>query len=196
LMGAELKDGTHLPADLAIVGIGILPNDDLACAAGLAVDGGIVVDKQCRTSAPDIYAAGDCARFPWHGEPTRLESVQNAIDQAEHAAAAMLGDERDYDPVPWFWSDQYDVKLQIVGLNRGYTDCVLRPGKREGSASVWYYRDEALIAVDAMNDALSYGIAKKVLEGRRSIPKAIAADSAADLKPFLTSSLTKRADAN
>ena len=97
--------------------------------------------------------------------------MQNAIDQAEHAAAAMLGEQRPYDPVPWFWSDQYDVKLQIAGLNRGYTDCVLRPGKREGSASVWYYRDEALIAVDAMNDALSYGIAKKVLEGRRSIPE-------------------------
>ena len=185
MTGVELKDGTHLPADLAIVGIGIVPNDELARAAGLAVDSGIVVDGQCRTSAPDIYAAGDCARFPWRGGPTRLESVQNAIDQAEHAAAAMLGKQRAYDPVPWFWSDQYDVKLQIAGLNRGYTDCVLRPGKREGSASVWYYRDEALIAVDAMNDALSYGIAKKVLEGRRSIPKATAADPAADLKPFL-----------
>jgi 3-phenylpropionate/trans-cinnamate dioxygenase ferredoxin reductase component len=190
LTGAELKDGSRLPADLAVIGIGILPNDDLARAAGLAVDGGIVVDGQCRTSAPDIYAAGDCARFPWRGEATRLESVQNAIDQAEHAAAAMLGEQRDYDPVPWFWSDQYDVKLQIAGLNRGCTDCVLRPGKREGSASVWYYHDEALIAVDAMNDALSYGIAKKVLEGRRSIPKAIAADVAADLKPFLTSHAT------
>ena len=188
LTGTELKDGTHLPADLAIVGIGILPNDDLARAAGLSVDSGIVVDGQCRTSAPDIYAAGDCARFPWRGEPTRLESVQNAIDQAEHAAAAMLGEQRDYNPVPWFWSDQYDVKLQIAGLNRGYTDCVLRPGKREGSASVWYCRDDTLIAVDAMNDALSYGIAKKVLEAGRSIPKAMAADSAADLKPFLTSS--------
>jgi 3-phenylpropionate/trans-cinnamate dioxygenase ferredoxin reductase component len=196
LTGAELKDGSRLPADLAIVGIGVLPNDDLARAAGLAVDNSIVVDGQCRTSAPDIYAAGDCTRFPWRGEPTRLESVQNAIDQAEHAAAAMLGEQRDYDPVPWFWSDQYDVKLQIAGLNRGYSDCILRPGKREGSASVWYYRNEALIAVDAMNDALSYGIAKKVLEGRRSIPKAIASDSAADLKPFLTSSLTTRADAN
>jgi 3-phenylpropionate/trans-cinnamate dioxygenase ferredoxin reductase component len=196
LTGVALNDGMHLPTDLAIVGIGILPNDDLARTAGLAVDNGIVVDGQCRTSAPDIYAAGDCARFPWRGEPTRLESVQNAIDQAEHAAAAMLGEQRPYDPVPWFWSDQYDVKLQIAGLNRGYTDCVLRPGKREGSASVWYYRNDALIAVDAMNDALSYGIAKKVLEGRRSIPKAITADSAADLKPFLTSSLTALSDAN
>jgi len=187
LTGVTLKDGTHLPADLAIVGIGILPNDELARAAGLAVDSGILVDGQCRTSAPDIHAAGDCARFPWRGEPTRLESVQNAIDQAEHAAATMLGERRDYDPVPWFWSDQYDIKLQIAGLNRGYTDCVLRPGKRAGSVSVWYYRAETLIAVDAMNDALSYGIAKKVIEAGRSIPKAIAADAGADLKSFLTS---------
>ena len=186
LTGAALKDGTHLPADLAIVGIGILPNDDLARAAGLAVDSGVVVDGQCRTSAPDIYAAGDCARFPWRGEPTRLESVQNAIDQAEHAAAAMLGEQRDYNPVPWFWSDQYDIKLQIAGLNRGYTDCVLRPGKRAGSASVWYYRGAALIAVDAMNDALSYGVGKKVLEAGRTIPKAAVANPGTDAKAFLS----------
>ena len=186
LIGAELTDGPRLPADVAIVGIGVSPNEELARAAGLAIDNGIVVDGQCRTSAPGIYAAGDCTRFSWRGEPTRLESVQNAIDQAEHAAAAMLGEQRGYDPVPWFWSDQYDVKLQIAGLGRGYSDCVLRPGKREGSASVWYYRGDMLIAVDAMNDALSYGIAKKVLEAGRSIPKAITADGAADLKPYLT----------
>ncbi|HJT15152.1 MAG TPA: FAD-dependent oxidoreductase [Dongiaceae bacterium] len=190
VIGAELADGTRLSADVAIVGIGVSPNEELARRADLAVDNGIVVDGQCRTSAPDIYAAGDCARFPWRGAPTRLESVQNAIDQAEHAAAAMLGEQRTYDPVPWFWSDQYDVKLQIAGLGRGCTDCVVRPGKREGSASVWYYRADTLIAVDAMNDALSYGIAKKVLEAGRSIPKAIAADVAVDLKPYLTAHAT------
>jgi 3-phenylpropionate/trans-cinnamate dioxygenase ferredoxin reductase subunit len=184
--GVRLKDGTLLEADLAIVGIGINPNDDLARAAGLAVENGIVVDRQCRTSDPNVYAAGDCANFPWRGARTRLESVQNAIDQAEHAAAAMLGADADYDPVPWFWSDQYDVKLQIAGLNRGYTDCVLRPGKREHSASAWYYRDDALIAVDSMNDALSYGIGKKVLEARRTIPKAVAADPSSDLKGWLS----------
>lgn len=183
--GARLKDGTLLEADLVIVGIGIIPNDDLARAAGLAVENGIVVDGQCRSSDPNIYAAGDCANFPWRGVRTRLESVQNAIDQAEHAAAAMLGTDADYDPVPWFWSDQYDIKLQIAGLNRFYTDCVSRPGKREHSASVWYYRDDALIAVDAMNDALSYGIGKKVLEARRTIPKAVAGDPSSDLKGWL-----------
>lgn len=186
LVGAALKDGTRLPADLAIVGIGIVPNDGLALSAGLAVDDGILVDGLCRTAAPEVYAAGDCARFEWRGVSTRLESVQNAIDQAEHAAAAMLGQQDSYDPVPWFWSDQYDVKLQIAGLNRGYTDCILRRGKRAGSASVWYYREDALVAVDAMNDALSYGIGKKALETGRSIPKAIVGDPGIDAKALLS----------
>jgi 3-phenylpropionate/trans-cinnamate dioxygenase ferredoxin reductase subunit len=185
LTGVELGDGTRLPADLAIVGIGILPNDEGARAAGLAVDNGILVDGQCHTSAPDIYAAGDCARFRWRGELIRLESVQNAIDHAEHAAAAMLGEQRDYDPVPWFWSDQYDVKLQIAGLNRGYTDCILRPGRREGAGSVWYCRDDVMIAVDAMNDALAYGIGKKLLDARRPVPASKIRDLNFDLKTLV-----------
>jgi 3-phenylpropionate/trans-cinnamate dioxygenase ferredoxin reductase subunit len=172
----------HLKADLVIVGIGVLPNDDLARAAGLQVENGIAVDAQGRTSDPDIFAAGDCASFPWRGVRTRLESVQNAIEQAEHAAAAMLGATEPYDPVPWFWSDQYDVKLQIAGLNRGYDQVVTRPGKRPGSQSVWYYRQGALIAVDAMNDALAYAFGKKALGSGKSIPPAIAADPTADLK--------------
>lgn len=185
LVGARLKDGALLDADLAIVGIGIVPNDDLARAAGLRVDSGIAVDGRCRTSAPEIFAAGDCANFPWRGVRTRLESVQNAIDHAEHAAAAMLGAAGEYDPVPWFWSDQYDVKLQIAGLNRGYTAVVPRPGKRERSASVWYYRGDVLIAVDAMNDALSYGIGKKLLEAGGTIPRTAVADPSRDLKGWL-----------
>src|SRR5262249_35766776 len=155
LNGAELADGGRLPADLAIVGIGVEPHDELARAAGLGVANGILVDGSCRTSDPDIFAAGDCACFPWQGLPTRLESVQNAVDQAEHAAAAMLDAAADYDPQPWFWSDQYDVKLQIAGFCRGYDATVVRPGKREQSQSVWYYRAGALVAVDAMNDALA-----------------------------------------
>ncbi|HWA44247.1 MAG TPA: FAD-dependent oxidoreductase [Hypericibacter adhaerens] len=188
LTGARLADGTRIEADLAIVGIGVLPDKGLAIRADLDVDDGIIVDGQCRTSDPDIFAAGDCTSFPWRGERIRLESVGNAIEQAEHAAACMLGETKDYDPVPWFWSDQYDVKLQIAGFHRGYTDTVLRPGKREQSQSVWYYRGEALVAVDAMNDALAYGIGKKVLEARRSIPKAAAADPAVELKTWLTAS--------
>ncbi|HVZ01640.1 MAG TPA: FAD-dependent oxidoreductase [Dongiaceae bacterium] len=179
---AQLKDGRRIETDLVVVGIGVTPNDDLARAAGLAVENGITVDERCRTSDPHVFAAGDCANFPWRGTRTRLESVQNAIDQAEHAAAAMRGATAAYDPAPWFWSDQYDVKLQIAGLNRGYDETVLRPGKRPGSQSVWYYRQEALIAVDAMNDGLAYAFGKKALEAGRSIPKAVAADPAADLK--------------
>ena len=186
LVGVELAGGMRLAADIAIVGIGIAPNEELARAAGLAVDKGIVVDGMCRTSAPEIYAAGDCARFQWRGISTRLESVQNAIDQAEHAAAAMLGEQRAYDPVPWFWSDQYDVKLQIAGLNAGYTDCVIRPGKRPESASVWYFRGDTLVAVDAMNDALAYGIGKKLLDAGRATSKAAVADPATDTKALLS----------
>jgi len=185
LTGARLKDGGTMEIDLAIVGIGILPNDELARRAGLGIDNGIVVDGQCRCSAPDIFAAGDCASFPWRGQRTRLESVQNAIDQGEHAAGAMLGNVSDYDPTPWFWSDQYDVKLQIAGLNRGYTEAVARPGKREHSQSVWYYRGDDLLAVDAMNDALAYVFGKKALDARRTIPREVATDPAADLKAWL-----------
>jgi 3-phenylpropionate/trans-cinnamate dioxygenase ferredoxin reductase subunit len=178
----QMKDGTRLPADLVIVGIGVLPNDDLARAAGLHVENGITVDEQGRTSGAEIFAAGDCACFPWQGQRTRLESVQNAIERAEHAAAAMLGAVAHYNPVPWFWSDQYDVKLQIAGLNRGYDQVVVRPGKRPGSQSVWYYRQSALIAVDAMNDALAYAFGKKALESGKSIAPEKAADPAVDLK--------------
>lgn len=182
LTGALLQDGGAIEAELAVIGIGITPNDALAERAGLAVENGIVVDGACRTSAPDVYAAGDCANFPWRGQRTRLESVQNAVEQAEHAAAAMLGAEGDYDPVPWFWSDQYDVKLQIAGLNRGYDDAVRRPGRREGSQSVWYFAGDRLIAVDAMNDALAYAFGKKIIEAGRTIPKDLAGDPSTDLK--------------
>jgi 3-phenylpropionate/trans-cinnamate dioxygenase ferredoxin reductase subunit len=185
IAGVLMKDGAVLPAELVIVGIGVFPNDDLAREAGLAVENGITVDAQGRSSDPDIFAAGDCANFPWQGQRTRLESVQNAIEQAEHAAAAMLGAVEHYNPVPWFWSDQYDVKLQIAGLNRGYDQVVVRPGKRPGSQSVWYYRRGALIAVDAMNDALAYAFGKKALEAGKTIAPAQAADPSVDLKAAL-----------
>ena len=186
LAGAILRDGSSVEADLAIVGIGITPNVHLARSAGLRIGDGIWVDGRCRTSAPDIFAAGDCACFLWRGVATRFESVQNAVEQAEHAAAVMLGAAKDYDPVPWFWSDQYDVKLQIAGFSRGYDAVALRPGKREQSQSIWYYRDSDLIAVDAMNDALSYGIGKRVLEAGRTIPEEAARDPATDLKRWMS----------
>lgn len=157
-----LDDGTRMEVDAVLVGIGVRPRDELARAAGIACDNGIVVDVHGRTSAPGIWAAGDCAAFPLAGVPTRLESVQNAVDQAECAADDMLGHPRAYAPVPWFWSDQYDMKLQIVGLNRGY-DAVLRRRSERGE-SLWYFREGRMIAVDALNDARTYMAAKKLLE--------------------------------
>ncbi|GIX12733.1 MAG: pyridine nucleotide-disulfide oxidoreductase [Paracoccaceae bacterium] len=180
--GAELTDGGHLPADLVVVGIGIDPDTRLAAAAGLAIDNGIAVDALGRTSDPAIFAAGDCASFPWRGRRIRLESVQNAIDQAEAAADAMLGGSTPYDPVPWFWSDQYDVKLQIAGLNAGHDRVVVRPGPREGSRSVWYFAGSRLLAVDAMNDPRAYMTGKRWLEtGHHPDPDALA-DPGRDLR--------------
>ena len=185
VVSADLSDGTKLDIDFAIAGIGILPDDALARAAGLTIDNGIAVDAFCRTSDSDIYAAGDCASFPYEGERIRLESVGNAIDQGEAAAANMLGQATEYRAKPWFWSDQYDVKLQIAGLNRGYDSTVVRPGKREGCQSVWYYRGERLLAVDAMNDAASFALSRRIIEAGKTLPKLAAADPAANLKEWM-----------
>ena len=180
-----LEGGPSLPADTVLVGIGMQPNTELAVSAGLEIDGGIRVDEYGRTSGEAIYAAGDCAVFPWRGEQTRFESVHNAISQAEHVASVIMGVEEPYDPTPWFWSDQYDTKLQIAGYNRGYTDTVLRPGGKEHSFSLWYYRDDELLAVDAINDPLAYVVGKKNLEHGRSIPKSVVGDSTEDLKTWM-----------
>jgi 3-phenylpropionate/trans-cinnamate dioxygenase ferredoxin reductase component len=180
--GARLADGRLLPADFVIVGIGIRPDDRLAAAAGLAVDDGIRVDETGRTADPRIYAAGDCARFPHEGQLIRLESVPHAIDHAEAVAEAMLGHPAAYRAKPWFWSDQYDVKLQIAGLNTGYDATYVRPGPRPGSQSVWYYRGARLLAVDAMNDARAYMTGKRWIEADVSPPPAAVADPARDLK--------------
>jgi 3-phenylpropionate/trans-cinnamate dioxygenase ferredoxin reductase subunit len=182
---AELSDGSTIEVDFVIVGIGVVPNDQLAKEAGLEVANGIVVDSLARTSDPAIYAVGDCAALPWNGERIRLESVQNAVDQAEAAAAIIAGGNEAYDPNPWFWSDQYDVKLQIAGFNQGYDSTLLRAGSREGSASVWYFKEGKLIAVDAINDARAYVTGKKLLETGLNPDRAVLADPASDLKSLL-----------
>lgn len=182
LTGVRLADGTVLSADLAVVGIGVTPNQHLAEAAGLEIDNGIAVDATCRTSDPAIVAAGDVASFPWRGRRIRLESVQNAIDQAKAAALTLLGRPVAYEPMPWFWSDQYDVKLQIAGLNTGYDRVVVRPGARPGTASHWYFAGTRLLAVDAMNDARAYMTAKRWLEGGQSPEPDRIADLSADLR--------------
>ena len=187
---ARLADGTRLPADFVIVGIGIEPDTELAEGAGLALDNGIAVDARGRSSAPDVWAAGDCASFPWRGGRIRLESVPHAIEQAETvarniAAETTGGGGVEYDARPWFWSDQYDVKLQIAGLNAGYEHTLVRPGEREGTQSVWYYRGDRLLAVDAMNDARAYMTAKRLIEAGRSADPARVADPAVPLKDLL-----------
>ncbi len=179
----RLTDGRELPADFVMAGVGILPATALAETAGIALDNGIATDAQGRTSAPHVWAAGDCASFPWRGGRLRLESVQNAIDQAEHVAKAMLGHPDPYRPEPWFWSDQYDVKLQIAGLNTGYTSVVTR--EAGAATSIWYYAGDRLLAVDAMNDPRAFMTAKRLLAMGTSPDAAAVADPGTDLKSLL-----------
>ncbi|MGB0927212.1 MAG: NAD(P)/FAD-dependent oxidoreductase [Pikeienuella sp.] len=183
--GATLSDGSTLEIDFALVGVGILPNEELAADAGLQIENGIAVDETACTSDPDIYAAGDVASLPYEGRRIRLESVQNAIDQAEAAAAAMLGHDVNYAPVPWFWSDQFDVKLQIAGLNQGFDHVITRPGDKEGAQSVWYYQGDRLLAIDAMNDPRAYMVGKRLLEGGINPARDLVADPATDLKTLM-----------
>ncbi|NKX45036.1 NAD(P)/FAD-dependent oxidoreductase [Roseicyclus persicicus] len=181
--GAIFSDATEHPFDMVIVGIGIAPATALAEAAGLDIENGVKVDAQGRTSDPAIWAAGDCASFPYKGGRIRLESVPNAIDQAEAVARNILGAGEEYVAQPWFWSDQYDVKLQIAGLNAGYDHVVVRDG---GAArSHWYYRGDTLLAVDAMNDPRGYMIGKRLIEAGRSPAPEVVGDAGQDLKPLL-----------
>ncbi len=159
----KLSDGTELPADLVLLAVGAKPNDDLAAAAGIACEDGIVVDEQGRTSDPAVYAAGDCTRFPSkrYGRTLRLECVQNAIDQAKAVAADILGKPQTYDPVPWFWSDQYELKLQMAGLSEGYDDAQTVGDVAAARFSVEYRKGGRLIAVDAVNDGRAYMSGRK-----------------------------------
>jgi 3-phenylpropionate/trans-cinnamate dioxygenase ferredoxin reductase subunit len=180
--GAVLSTGETLGIDFAIIGIGIVPDTRLAEAAGLTLMNGIAVDGRCRTSDPAILAAGDCASFPYKGARIRLESVQNAIDQAEHAARAIMGAEEDYLPHPWFWSDQYDARLQIAGLGTGYDRTVIRPGHRPGGQSIWYFRGDTLLAVDAISDPKAYMQGKRWIEAGVSPDAEALADPESDLR--------------
>ncbi|MCR9123691.1 MAG: FAD-dependent oxidoreductase [Phyllobacteriaceae bacterium] len=180
----ELDDGSPLPCDLVVVGIGIVPNAELAQSAGLDVAVGISVDDRARTSDPAIFACGDCAIFPFNHMPTRLESVQNAHDQAGIVAANIMGQDKAYEPHPWFWSDQYDMKLQIAGFNRGYDRVVVRPGKREGSVSHFYFAGDRFLAVDCLNDAATYAMSRKILADGKALTPGMVADETFDLRAF------------
>ena len=181
--GAILSNGATLDIDFALVGVGIQPNTQLADAAGLTLNNGIETNALGQTSQSKIWAAGDCASFPYQGERIRLESVPNAIDQAEVVAANMLGAQKAYHATPWFWSDQYDVKLQISGLNQGFENVVTRIG--EAGRSHWYYKAGQVLAVDAMNDPRAYMVAKRLIEVGKTADPALVADPGSDLKALL-----------
>ncbi len=181
---AKLSDGSELEIDFAVVGVGIRPAIALAEVAGLEIDNGIKVDGFGQTSDPSIFAAGDCTSFPYKCGRIRLESVPNAIEQAEATAAAMLGATSEYTAKPWFWSDQYDVKLQIAGLNTGYDRVVSRV--TDTSKSFWYFNGDQLLAVDAMNDPRAYMVGKRLIEAGRSADPVAIADPAVELKTLLS----------
>jgi 3-phenylpropionate/trans-cinnamate dioxygenase ferredoxin reductase component len=180
-----LSDGTTLNCDMLVIGIGIVVNSELASASGLVVENGIVVDEHCVTSDASILAIGDCANFP-HGEGRlRLESVPHAIAHGEHAASTIMASPTTYMAKPWFWSDQFDTKLQIAGLNTGYDQTVQRGPAANGEASVWYYRNQRLLAVDALNSPAAYVVAKRLIESGQSIAPDRVADSAENPKSWL-----------
>lgn len=183
--GAKLTDGTELDIDFAIVGVGIMPDIALAEAAGVEIENGIKTDVHGSTSHEGIWAAGDCASFPYQGGRIRLESVPNAIDQAEVIAENIMGAGKEYGAKPWFWSDQFGVKLQIAGLNVGYDDVITRMGDKDGMVSYWYYVGDKLLAVDAMNDPRSYMMGKRMIEAGKTVPKDVVADPAANLKSYM-----------
>jgi 3-phenylpropionate/trans-cinnamate dioxygenase ferredoxin reductase subunit len=182
--GAVLADGAELAVDAVVAGIGVTPDTRLAQTAGLEIDNGIAVDAQGRTSDPAILAAGDCASFPTPAGRMRLESVGNAIDMGDLVADTLLGIDTAYVPKPWFWSDQYDAKLQIAGLGSGADRIVVRPADG-GAWSHWYYAGPRLIAVDALNDSRAYMVGKRLIEGGRSPDPTTIADPATDLKALL-----------
>ena len=184
--GVRLNDGTVYPAGLVVVGIGVNPNDELARAAGLECERGIVVDACGRTSDPSIVAAGDCTarRLP-DGSLLRLESVQNATEQGKSAAAALLGQERPFTATPWFWSDQYDKKLQMAGLSAGSDQHVVRGDMASGSFSLFHFKDGKLIAADSVNASKDHLLVRKLMDAGVSPTPEQAGDLAFDLNSLL-----------
>lgn len=182
-----LADGSRLAADFAVVGIGLIPNVELAQSGGLTVDNGIVVDEFARTSDPSIYAAGDCTQHPseFLGRRVRLESVQNAMEQARVVAGNLMGKAMPYRNVPWFWSDQYELKLQMVGMSQGYDQCVLRGDTSGRSFAAFYLRDGVLIAADTVSRPLEFMLAKKLVGLRARVDAARLADESVAMKDLV-----------
>jgi 3-phenylpropionate/trans-cinnamate dioxygenase ferredoxin reductase subunit len=187
LSGVSLSDGRHIPADLVVVGVGVLPNVELAAEAGLPVASGIIVNEQLLTADPDISAIGDCALFesPRFGGSLRLESVQNATDHARCVAARLTGDAKTYDGQPWFWSDQGDDKLQIAGLTTGYDEVVVRGDPAQKAFSAFCYKAGRLVGIESINRAGDHMFGRRLLGLDRSITPEQAADLSFDLKRAL-----------
>ncbi|SOE73049.1 Reductase C-terminal [Burkholderia sp. OK233] len=186
VVGAETGDGRRLPAQLVVYGIGVLPNTDLAAEAGLAVQNGICVDQHLLTSDASISAIGDAVSFPstWSGASIRLESVQNAVDQARNVAARLMGKPALYSALPWFWSDQGDLKLQIAGLSDGHDETVLLGSSETRQLSVLCFRQGALIAVESCNRPGDHMASRKLLARTASLTVEQAAAPGFDLKEF------------
>jgi len=182
--GVETTEGQHLPADLVLICIGVIPNAELAREAGLAVDNGIVVDEYLATGDPRIFAIGDCANFPtpFAVGRVRLESVQNAVDQGRCVAAHIAGKPAPYDKVPWFWSDQGDLKLQIAGITVGHDKAILRGDPDGGRFSVFCFRAGRLIGVESVNQTADHVVARRLLAGDPRLTPEQAADEGYDLR--------------
>lgn len=181
---AVCADGSVYPADLVVVGVGAIATTELAAAAGVACENGIIVDEFCRSSDPLIYAAGDCTNHPspHYGGRHRLESVDNAFEQAKAAALNMQGRALAYDRIPWFWSDQFDSKLLIVGLSKGHERAVLRGDPASGGFSVCYLRGNELLSLEAVNHSKDYMAARKLIQDRVPLDLVRLADASVPLK--------------
>ena len=184
---AVLANGDRIAFDQAVIGIGVLPNVELAETAGLPCDNGILVDQYTRTADPLIYAVGDCCNHPSliYDRRLRLESVPNAVAQAKTAAAAICGTREAYDQVPWFWSDQYDVKLQTAGLSEGYDQAILRGDPANHKFAVFYLQDKRLIAADAVNTPAEFMGSKKLIAAGAVPDPALLADPEVSMKVLL-----------
>lgn len=187
IAAVETVDGRRIDVDFVVVGAGITPSTSLAEAAGLDVDNGIVVDEFCRTSDPSIYAVGDCTSHPnaIYDRRVRLESVHNALEQAKTAARSICGDDVAYNQVPWFWSDQYDLKLQIAGLSVGYDDVVIRGDQGARAFSCAYLKNGRLIALDAINAPRDFMQAKALIASRAEVDRGRLGDAAVMLNDLV-----------
>ncbi len=188
LTAVKLSNGEQIAADMVVLGVGVLPNQELAQTAGIGCDGGIIIDNSGCTSVPDIYALGDCtAQKMTDGSLRRLESVQNAVEMAKSVAAHILGNPKPFVAFPWFWSDQYQIKLQMVGLSSGYDEAVIRGEEASDSFSWFYFKQGQLIAIDSINSPADHMAGRKLLNGQNNLTSKQAADSEFNLKEALIS---------